>query len=153
MIIEEAGIGDAEEILVLQKAAYESEAELYNDHTLPPLIQTLGGIEADFGRQLFLKAVEEGEIIGSVRGYQEEGTCYIGRLIVRPDLQGKGIGSMLMDEIEDRFAQADRFELFTGHRSEKALHIYAKRGYEVCRTEPIHDGLTLVYLEKRKIAG
>jgi len=149
MIIEKAGIGDAEEILSLQKEAYASEAELYDDHTLPPLTQTLQEIEADFARQLFLKAVEEGEILGSVRAYQEGDTCYVGRLIVRPDRQNRGIGSRLMDEIEGRFPEAERFELFTGHRSEGPLHIYSQRGYEVFRIEPIHDNLTLVFLEKR----
>jgi ribosomal protein S18 acetylase RimI-like enzyme len=153
MNIEKAVINDAEEILSLQKAAYASEAERYDDHTIPPLTQTLEEMEADFDKQLILKAVEEGEIVGSVRAYQEKGTCYIGRLIVLPDSQNGGIGSRLMDEIEGRFPEAGRFELFTGHLSEAPLHIYAKRGYEVFRTEPIHDRLTIVFLEKRATSG
>ena len=148
MIIEEAGVGDAEEILSLQKAAYASEAERYDDHTIPPLTQTLEEIKVDFDKQFFLKAVEEDVIVGSVRAYQEEETCYIGRLIVLPDRQNRGIGSRLMDEIESRFSGADRFELFTGHLSEGPLHIYAKRGYKPFRTEPMHDRLTIVFLEK-----
>jgi ribosomal protein S18 acetylase RimI-like enzyme len=149
MIVEEAGIEDAEEILALQKEAYASEGELYDDYTLPPLVQTLEEIRADFDRQLFLKAVEEGRIIGSVRAHEEGGTCFVGRLIVSPDRQDMGIGTGLMDEIEGRFPEASRFELFTGHRSEKALHIYIKRGYGVCRIRPAHDRLTIVFLEKR----
>ena len=155
MDVEEAKLGDAEEILALQKAAYESEGYLYEDFTLPPLTQTLAEIREDFERQLFLKAVEEGtgEIVGSVRAYEKEGACYVGRLIVRPDRQDRGIGSLLLREIEERFAQAERFRLFTGHRSEKPLHIYAQKGYSVYRTEPVHDHLTLVYLEKRRSKG
>jgi hypothetical protein len=53
-----------------------------------------------------------------------------------------------MGEIERRFPQAERFRLFTGHRSAKALHIYAELGYRESRTEYVHEDLTLIYLEK-----
>ncbi len=148
--IVEATPEDAEEILDLQKAAYASEGCLYKDFTLPPLTQTLDKIREGFDRQLFLKAVDDGEIVGSVRAYVKEGTCYVGRLIVHPDHQDGGIGTRLMEEIEARFPQAERFELFTGHRSDKPLHIYEKRGYRVFRREPVHENLTLIYLEKRR---
>ena len=41
MSIEQATIEDAQEILALQKLAYTSEAEIYNDFTILPLHQTL----------------------------------------------------------------------------------------------------------------
>ena len=149
VIIEQADSGDAGVILDIQKTAYQSEAELHNDFNIPPLNQTLEEIREDFDRQFFLRAVVDGEIVGSVRAYEEEGTCYIGRLIVRPEHQGRGIGTMLMQEIEESFSQAERFELFTGHRSERNLHLYDKLGYEVFKEEPLHADLILVYLEKR----
>jgi ribosomal protein S18 acetylase RimI-like enzyme len=148
MLVEKASIEDAEEILALQKAAYASEGRFYNDLSIPPLTQTLEEMRTDFERQLVLKAVEEGEIVGSVRARMKEGRCLIGRLIVRPDRQGRGIGSRLMEEIEASFPQAESFRLFTGHRSEKPLHIYEKMGYEEYRTEYLHEDLTLIYLEK-----
>ena len=48
MSIEQAMIDDAQEILALQKLAYQSEAEIYNDFTIPPLHQTLDEIKAEF---------------------------------------------------------------------------------------------------------
>jgi len=148
MRIEEATLDDAEEILALQKAAYASEARLYKDFDLPPLTQTLEEMRTDFERQLVLKAVEGGEIVGSVRARMKDGRCLIGRLIVRPDCQGRGIGKALMTEIEGRFPQARSFRLFTGHSSEGPLHIYGEMGYERYRSEYLHENLTLVYLEK-----
>ena len=41
MHIERALIEDAEDILVLQRQEYQSEAALYDDATIPPLTQTL----------------------------------------------------------------------------------------------------------------
>lgn len=40
-MIKKAEVSDAEEILSLQKLAYKSEAELYNDFNIPPPVQTL----------------------------------------------------------------------------------------------------------------
>jgi hypothetical protein len=48
MIIEKALLENAEEILELQKLAYLSEAETYNDYSIPPLTQTIDQIRADF---------------------------------------------------------------------------------------------------------
>ena len=48
MIIKHAGVEDAAEILELQHLAYSSEARIYNDFTIAPLVQTAEEIEADF---------------------------------------------------------------------------------------------------------
>ena len=147
--IERAAISDAEEILALQKLAYRSEAEIYNDFNIPPLVQTLEGIEKDFKDQFFLKAIMNGRIIGSVRAYTREGTCYIGRLIVHPDLQNRGIGTRLMNEIERIFNTFRRFELFTGDRSERNLYLYQELGYKIFKTAKITDQTNIVFLEKK----
>ncbi|GAA5008522.1 hypothetical protein GCM10023206_15110 [Acinetobacter puyangensis] len=41
MLITQARLSDSEELLALQKLAYQSEAELNNDDNIPPLTQTL----------------------------------------------------------------------------------------------------------------
>jgi ribosomal protein S18 acetylase RimI-like enzyme len=151
MLIERATITDAEEILALQKLAYRSEAEIYNDFKIPPLVQTLESIERDFESQFFLKALLDERIIGSVRAYSKEGTCYIGRLIVHPDFQNRGIGTGLMNELERIFNNCRSFELFTGDRSERNLYLYQKLGYKIFKTAKITDQTTIVYLEKKTI--
>jgi 5-carboxymethyl-2-hydroxymuconate isomerase/GNAT superfamily N-acetyltransferase len=146
--IEQATVDDAAEILALQKLAYLSEAAIHDDHTIPPLTQTLAEMQADFNHHLFLKATLEGRLVGSVRGRLQDSTCYAGRLIVDPEVQNRGLGTQLMHEIEKRFRDAGRYELFTGHRSERNLHLYAKLGYrEFCR-EVLTDKVTLVFMEK-----
>jgi ribosomal protein S18 acetylase RimI-like enzyme len=148
MIIESANKDDLGEILALQKLAYQSEAELYDDHSIPPLTQTIEGIEGDFRSHLFLKATISGRIVGSVRAYINHGTCYVGRLIVHPDLQNQGIGAKLLETIEGHFSSADRFELFTGHRSYRNIHLYEKNGYHEFRTEQASKNITMVFMEK-----
>jgi ribosomal protein S18 acetylase RimI-like enzyme len=147
-MIEDAIMNDAKEILQLQKLAYQSEAAIYDDYTIPPLVQSLEGMLTDLRKQIVLKVMLDGKIIGSVRGHVQDGTGYIGRLIVHPDFQNRGTGTQLIKAIEGRLAKAKRYELFTGHKSERNLYLYKKLGYSQFRTEKINDRLTQVYLEK-----
>ena len=148
MIIEQALKEDLKEILELQKLAYRSEAEIYNDYSIPPLTQTLDEIKEDFSFQTFLKIIVNRKIIGSVRAYKKKDTCYIGRLIVHPNFRNQGIGTKLLKEIEAKFNDIKRFELFTGYKSEKNVYLYQKLGYRPFKKELINENLQIVYLEK-----
>lgn len=132
----------------MQRLAYQSEAAIYQDFTIPPLTQTVEELEEDFIDHIFLKAYVDGQIIGSVRARLHNDTCYIGRLIVHPDFQGSGIGTKLMNEIEHCVAGAARFELFTGYKSERNLYLYRKLGYRKLRDEAVGNAPTLVFMEK-----
>ena len=145
-----ANQNDLETILQLQKDCYMMEAQIYNDYNIQPLNQDLTSIENEFKNTTILKATVNKEIIGSVRGFYENSTCYIGKLIVKKDYQNKGIGRLLMDSIELIFKDCNRFELFTGFKSEKNLHLYNKLGYKEFKQQKLNDNLVLVYLEKKK---
>ena len=138
---------DAAEILGLQRIAYQSEAEIYNDYSIQPLTQTLEQATIEFDGAVILKAVAEGKIIGSVRAYEKDNTAYIGKLMVMPEYQNQGLGKSLLSSIESEF-QGRRFELYTGFKSEKNIAVYKKSGYRVFKTERISPDLSFVYMEK-----
>jgi ribosomal protein S18 acetylase RimI-like enzyme len=146
--ISRAQIADAPEILALQKLAYRSEAEIYNDFRLPPLVQTLEELEAEMDQAMCLKAVRDEKIIGSVRAREMDGTCHVGRLIVHPSAQRQGLGQKLMAAIEAEFPQVKRYELFTGSRSEANLSFYAKLGYKQFAIKALSPRVTLVFMQK-----
>ena len=100
--------------------------------------------------KLFLKACTGGRIIGSVRSEFRDGTCLIGRLIVHPEFQNRGIGSRLLHAAESLFPEARRCELFTSDRSERNLYLYRKSGFREFKRESLNERVTLVYLEKAK---
>lgn len=148
-----ATIKDAEAILSLQKLAYRSEAELYDNYDISPLKQTIGEVEGQFKTHVFLKAVSQGEIIGTVRAYEKDGTCYLERLAVHPKMQGQGIGTALIKKIESGF-KPDRFELFTGAKSEKNIGLYQKLGYVICKKASCGcEGIEIFYMEKKGSNG
>jgi GNAT superfamily N-acetyltransferase len=148
--IADAAREDLGSILALQKLCYREAGERYGDLTIPPLTQTLAQLREDHERMTMLKAVSGVRIIGSIRAFASDGTCHIGRVIVHPDFQNRGIGKQLMAACEDRFPPVARFELFTGCRDVKNLHFYATLGYRKFHEEPQKN---LIYLEKTKNHG
>ena len=146
-----ADINEAKEILKLQRLCYQSEAAIYDDYSIPPLVQTLESMLADFDTQRILAAKIGSEIVGSVRACASEAGCRIGRLIVHPRLRRQGLGSELMRRIEEDFPDVRRYELFTGHRSEGNLRLYDRIGYREFKRERVSPVLVLVYLEKYRL--
>lgn len=144
----EAVPDDAEAILALQKLAYASEARRYDDWTIPPLVETLAAVRAHIERDVVLKAMLDGRLAGSVRGVVTGRVCEVGRLIVHPDLQRRGIGSALLAAIEPRFPGIEAFELFTGNRSVENLRLYDRHGYRHTRTKVLSPAVSLIFLRK-----
>jgi len=150
MMIQRATAADIPELLAVQKVAYQSEAEIYGDLSLPALRQSLAEMTDDFGRMVFLKGVVNGKIVASIRGYaDEQGAAHILRLSVLPYFRGRNLGRRLIQAMEKEFPQASRYEIFTGHRSAANIHIYTKLGYKRFKTEPFSPAVEWVYMEKK----
>lgn len=129
--IERASFDDLPDILNLQKLAFISEAELYDDYNIEPLNQTLDSIQNDFKVYLYLIAKHNNQIIGSVKARETGDFCWIGRLIVNPEYQNNGIGRMLLTEIQGLFSTTQRYMLCTGFRSTKNIRLYESLGFKI----------------------
>lgn len=140
--------GDLSEILDLQYLAYQSEARLFDNEDIPPLKQTLADVENEYYRGIILKAIDDDKtIIGSVRAFCDNETVYIGKLMVHPSIQGQGIGTQLLLEMEKQYPK-QRYELFTSTRSEKNIALYKKLGYKIFDEKQVTEELGFVYMEK-----
>ncbi|MFI7223608.1 GNAT family N-acetyltransferase [Nonomuraea angiospora] len=149
VLIERATTADAGEILTVQRAAYVSEAQLYGDPYIPPLIESLEQVRKVIEGAVVLKALDAGRVIGAVRGQVSGTTCLVGRLVVAPDQQGRGIGTALLTALHEAVPEAEAFDLFTGHLSEANLKLYRRLGYRETSRERMDDHLTLIHLRMR----
>ena len=146
--ITKADQGDLESILNLQYLAYQSEADLFGSRDIPPLRQTLEELTDEYANGSILKMTDDtGEIIGSVRAHEDNGTVYIGKLMVHPDHQKKGHGSRLLSAIE-KYCPGKRYELFTSTRSTDNIRLYKRMGYREFKQEHITEELVFVYMQK-----
>jgi len=145
--------GDAGELLTVRRAAFVTEAQLYDDPHIPALTQTLDELRADLARPdvVTLAAWAGTRMIGSVRVGLEEDRALLGRLAVVPDLQGQGIGTKLLMSVLT-YLPEDTKEVwvFTGQDSKQNLSLYSKHGFEHQYDQNAGD-LTYAYL--RKILG
>jgi predicted N-acetyltransferase YhbS len=143
-----AQISDASEILSLQQRAFQSEAKRYNNFEIEPLKQTLEEIQKDFNDYVFLKAVYNNRIVGSVKLRKTENRCWIGRLIVEPDFQRQGIGTQLLKKSETIFPDVFEYFLCTGGGSEDNINFYRKSGYTLNGKDIEDKGIKLVGMSK-----
>jgi predicted N-acetyltransferase YhbS len=88
----------AGELLTLRRAAFVTEAQLYDDPHIPPLTQTLAELREDLARDdvVTIGAWEGHRMIGSVRVEIEGEKATLGRLAVAPDKQARGIGTEML---------------------------------------------------------
>ena len=135
-------------ILALQYRAFRSEAKLLGNEGIAPLTQNLADLEQEYAHGTILKAVDEaGVIIGSVRAHEDGDTLYIGKLMVLPEKQGRGIGTQLLVAIE-KSCPKPRYELFTSNISIRNMNLYEGLGYRRFREEQVKPELGFVYMEK-----
>ncbi|MEW9531423.1 GNAT family N-acetyltransferase [Microbispora sp. NPDC049125] len=151
--IERAAPADAGEILTLQRAAYVTEAQLYGDPFIPPLVESLGQVRAVIESGVVLKATDGSRVVGAVRGQMSGSTCLVGRLVVAPDRQGQGIGGLLLAALHEAVPDAAVFDLFTGHLSTGNQRLYRRLGYRETHRERVQDHLTLVHLRREPDAA
>ncbi|WP_328745704.1 GNAT family N-acetyltransferase [Streptomyces sp. NBC_00285] len=150
--ISAAAVQDAEQIFRLQYLCFQSEAALYGNYRIDPLVQSLDSVRAEVVSDCVFVARLGEEVVGSVRGHvTEDGSAAIGKLCVHPRLQGHGIGARLLRAAESALADergATSFRLFTGHRSEGNLRLYRRVGYQTVGTSKGADGVPMIVLEK-----
>jgi len=93
-----------------------------------------------------------GRLVASVRGRvrpADPSVWEVGRLMVAPDLQGRGLGRELLVLAESLAPSAvDDFRLTTGVLEKGNQRFYARSGYRVLPGEPTHPGA--VDLAKRR---
>src|SRR6266496_3932879 len=142
---------DAGEIHTLQLAAFLTVGKAYDDMSIPPLVEDVEASVQRLKQGGVLKAVAGTRIVGSVQLTVDGSVARIGRLIVAPDWQGRGLGSRLL-RVAEQVAPEDvtSYELFTGAESDRNLGLYRKAGYREVRRERQTPKVELVLLSKRR---
>lgn len=141
---------DAGEVLTLQRAAFVQEALIYRDVDMPVFTQTLEEVAYELRDNLGQVARRGGRMIGAIRARVDGDVLLVGRLAIAPDQQGEGVGSALLDAVEQRGRRegARTAELFTGRLSEANLRLYERQGYVVTEAAGGAGGEDEVFLRK-----
>ncbi|BDH59318.1 GNAT family N-acetyltransferase [Tsukamurella sp. PLM1] len=142
---------DVAELLVLQRCCWVQEAIANDTLEIPPLTETHDDILAWTAEWATFVMRLDGRLIGAARGRREPGnTWHIGRVMVAPDLEGRGLGTELISLMESLAPEDTReFLMFTGAGSARNIRTYERAGYTVSDPEPApHGGVATVTLRK-----
>jgi tRNA (guanine37-N1)-methyltransferase len=122
--------GDAGELLTLQRACWVQEQLANPSLEMDALTEDLADVRAWIADGVVLVLLSAGRLVGAVRGRMADDRWEIGRLMVAPDLQGRGLGRMLLEAVEERApAEVSSYELLTGAGSARNQRLYRKAGY------------------------
>jgi tRNA (guanine37-N1)-methyltransferase len=124
--------GDAGELFTLQRACWVQEQQDNPGVEIPALHETLEDLRGWIARDTVLVARSAGRLVGAVRADLHERTWEIGRLMVAPDLQGRGLGRVLLQRVEAAAPpEATAYALVTGAGSLRNQKLYKKAGYRL----------------------
>lgn len=147
-LIAKATPADVGDLLTGAHACWLREGILNDTLTIPAQHETVESLTASLHEWDTYVLRHDGRFIGSVRGKLVDDTWHIGRLMVVPDLHGRGLGRALLEFIQEVApSDATRFELFTGTGSEHNLKLYKKAGFRGA-VQP--NGTTVVFTKRRR---
>jgi ribosomal protein S18 acetylase RimI-like enzyme len=153
VVVRPAVVGDAGEVLTLQRAAFVAEAQRYGDPSLPPLREDLAAVRAALSAAdvVALVAVRGTRLVGAVRLRVDGHLGHVGRLAVAPDQERQGIGTHLLAAVEAAAPQhVTEFRLFTGGDSAANVARYERAGYVRTATSVDDRGVPLAHLAKAR---
>ena len=151
-----ATAADAGELLTLTHACWLKEGIDNRSLDIPAQHETLQSLTQSLRDWTTYVARLDGRLVGSVRGRLQDGPAGkgaqwdIGRLMVAPDLQGRGFGRALLELIQRSAPPAAvTYGLLTGAASEGNLRMYRRAGFRVVARD---DPPGTVSLAKRRRA-
>ena len=129
-VLSRAGQQDAAELLVLQRCCWVDEAIANDTLDIAALHESLDDVRAWLDEWDTWCVRVDSRLIAAVRARREGSAWDIGRLMVAPDLAGRGLGGWLLRLAESRApAEVDSVMLFTGAQSTRNIAIYEHAGF------------------------
>lgn len=129
---------DVGELLTLTHACWLRVGINNNTLTNPAQHETVSSLSQSLGQwQTYVARSPEGRMVGSVRLQDHGDTWFIGRLMVAPDLSGRGFGRRLLEFAEGLAPASARFvALSTASGNTRNLQIYRRAGFRPVLAPP-----------------
>jgi ribosomal protein S18 acetylase RimI-like enzyme len=129
---------DAAAIAALVNSGYRGESSKHGWTTEADLLDGLRTDENEIrsliaaNDAMTVLCIDENEIIGSVHIQKEGSACYLSMLVVKPGLQGSGIGKQLIEAAESRAREtwsSEKMTMTVITIRPELIAYYERRGY------------------------
>jgi GNAT superfamily N-acetyltransferase len=142
-----ATAADAANVRALTRSAYTKWVPLIGREPIP--------MTADYDRAVADHIIdlweERGQLLALIEVVRGSDHLSIENIAVRPDQQGKGLGSKLLDHAE-RLALSfglDELRLYTNAAFASNLSFYSRRGYQEYQRGSLLAGSVTIFMRKR----
>lgn len=133
---------DAGELLVLTRACFIDDALADPNLPMPQFRETVEDTRTMIAEWRVWVARREGRLVGSVRARLEADVWHIARVMVAPDLTGRGLGRALLAFAEAQAPDAARsFVLEAAVANDRNQRFYKKAGYRSSASAGLPTGL------------
>jgi ribosomal protein S18 acetylase RimI-like enzyme len=138
----------AEQVWALQHAAYREEAKRIGVSDLPPLQDTVAGLQACL-ETFYGIFTADGQLAGAVSTEQANGDqTVICRMMVHPDYFRQGMGSRLLQQVLSAEPPGSEWTVTAEIRNMPALRLYERHGFRRVRTFRPAPDITMVVLSR-----
>jgi|NGEPerStandDraft_9_1074522.scaffolds.fasta_scaffold22928_2 ribosomal protein S18 acetylase RimI-like enzyme len=155
MIIRRTNVDEAEDILNVQKEAFQADLEKYEDFETSPATEPIKKLLYKINKNIHYTILINDRIIGGAEVRLDSPTeCYINRIFVLPQYQDKGLGTRIMNFIENEYPNVMKWTLSTPHKNHRNQHFYEKFGYKKVGEHKVTEELNLIdYMKKMERAN
>lgn len=130
-------------LVALQRASYRVEADLAGADDIPALRETPETL-ADSGETFLGIDGDGGALLGAVAYLREGDRVEIHRLVVDPAAFRRGLGTRLLEAVEQREAGVERWQVITTAANAPARALYEGRGFAAAGELTTAQGVRLV---------
>ncbi|WP_439876649.1 GNAT family N-acetyltransferase (plasmid) [Bacillus mycoides] len=143
-------VNEAKSLLEIQKKAFQADLEKYQDYDSSPATEKIERLIRKINMVHHYTIFINGMIVGGIDVRELSNNHYrLNRIFLDPDFQSKGLGSQIMQLIEEKYQNATKWSLDTPKENIKNHHFYQKFGYKIVGEHQITDKLTLLDFEKQ----
>lgn len=148
LVFKKSTMDDVDTLLTIQKNSFREDLEKYEDYETNPACETSEKLAENIKRFHHFTILDGESIIGGidVRGNNER--MHIDKLFVSPSVQNKGVGTVAMQFLEERFSNVKLWTLYTPFLSFRNHHFYQKFGYKKTKEIKLSTKLILFKYEK-----
>lgn len=147
--IKRSNVNEVDDLLSIQSKAFKEDLFTYEDYLTSPATESkerlAKKIEKYFHYSIFIDGLLSGG--AEVRKLSDK-EAYLNRIYLLPELQSKGLGTLLMNKIESMFPEIVNWTLSTPHLNYRNHHFYEKLGYIKVGEEKVTEKLLLFNYKK-----
>lgn len=149
LMLKKSTQSEAPILLEIQQQAFEADLRMYEDITSSPVNEPLDRLQYKIQHYEHFTIWHNTEIIGGIDIRKLPNNHYrLNRIFIADAYQNNGLGTQIMQLIENAFPDARSWTLDTPHLNTRNHHFYEKLGYAKIGEHKISDKLTLFDYEK-----